>query len=131
MLQDHRNTKKQGDHGLGAAIYYFSKSGHTVSLSLTDSQEYDLIVDIDGRLLRTQVKTTSYKSEYGVYSVSLTVKGGNRSGTGKIKKLDKSKVDAIFVLTDENEAYFIPTSEFPGNSSVNLGDNVKAYKCML
>ncbi len=118
-----KNTKKQGDVGLGMAISWAAKKGYTVSLPLTDSQDYDIIFDDDVKLYRTQVKTTSYKNEYDSYEVSLTIKGGNKSGTGKIKKLDKSKVDALFILTDNWEIYFIPIEFVKGNSSISLGEN--------
>ena len=39
------NSKKQGDWGLGRAIAYFTLKEYTVSVPLTESQDYDLIVD--------------------------------------------------------------------------------------
>lgn len=121
------NTKKQGDVGLGAAIAWFTANSWIVSIPLTDSQDYDLIVDEGLQPLRCQVKTTSHKTEYGIYEVSLTIKGGNRSGSGKIKKLDKSKVDLLFILTDQNDKYLIPVSEV-GNSGMNLGIKYQKFK---
>jgi hypothetical protein len=47
-----RNSKKQGDWGLGSAIAWFTAQGYTVALPITDSQHYDLIVDIEGRLMQ-------------------------------------------------------------------------------
>ncbi len=106
-----KNTKKQGDIGLGAAIAYFVSSGFTVSIPLTDSQPYDLVVDIDGRLCRVQVKTTKYRGRSGkAYYISLPVKGGNRTGTGKIKAFDKSAVDYVFIFTEDGSQYLIPSS---------------------
>jgi PD-(D/E)XK endonuclease len=121
------NSKKQGDVGVGQAIAWFTRNSYTVSIPLTDSQDYDLIVDKDNKLYRVQVKTASYKNEYGIYEVSLTVKGGNRSGTGRIKSLDKSKVDLLFILTSDNEVYVIP-SDVVGVNSINLGKKVQGYK---
>jgi len=122
-----KNSKKQGDIGLGAAIGWATKQGYTVSLPLTDSQDYDLIIDIDDKLYRTQSKTCSYKNEYGRYEVSLTVKGGNKTGS-KIKKLDKTKVDALFILTDDDIMYFIPIQDVVGSSSITLGNNYDKFK---
>lgn len=107
MFAKNLNTKKQGDAGLGVAVGWFAATGYTVAIPLTDSQPYDLIVDRDGRLRRVQVKTTTYRPK-GAFAVSLTVKGGNRSGTGKIKKLDPSTVDDVFVLTGDGKMYLIP-----------------------
>ena len=124
---DQENSKKQGDVGLGVAIAWFVKNNYTVSIPLTDSQDYDLIVDKDDVLSRVQAKTTSYKREYGIFTVGLSVKGGNRSSSGKIKKFDKSKVDLLFILTSDNEVYVIP-SKLAGTSSINLGSKVQIYK---
>lgn len=121
------NSKKQGDVGLGHAIAWFTRNSYTVSLPLTDSQDYDLIVDKENKLCRVQVKTASYKNEYGIYEVSLTVKGGNRSGTGRIKQFNKDKVDLLFILTSDNEVYVIP-SDVVGVNSINLGKKVQEYK---
>lgn len=121
------NTKKQGDVGVGQAIAWFTCHSYTVSIPLTDSQDYDLIVDKEDKLYRVQVKTASYKNEYGIYEVSLTVKGGNRSGSGRIKSFDKSKVDLLFILTSDKEVYVIP-SDIVGENSINLGKKVQEYK---
>lgn len=121
------NTKKQGDIGLGAAVAWFTSKLWTVAIPLTDSQDYDLIVDDGSKPLRCQVKTSSHKSEYGIYEVSLTVKGGNRSASGKIKKFDKSKVDLLFILTDDGNKYLIPSSEV-GTSGLNLGEKYEKFK---
>lgn len=51
-LNEHKNSKKQGDAGLGEAIAYFTRLGYTVQLPLTDSQDYALVVDIDGNIIR-------------------------------------------------------------------------------
>jgi Holliday junction resolvase-like predicted endonuclease len=76
MLKEQRNSKKKGDVGLGAAIAYFTRMGYCVCLPLTDSQEYDLIVDIDKILHKVQVKTTTHKKKSGVYSVELRTLDG-------------------------------------------------------
>lgn len=123
---EYENTKKQGDAGVGMAIGWFASRGWTVSIPLTDSQDYDLIVD-NGAIQRVQVKSTSFKSKYGVFTISLTVKGGNRSGTGKIKKFDKTKVDAVFALTSTGDMYFIPVNAV-ATSSISLGHKMQKYR---
>lgn len=95
-------------------------------LPLTDSQDYDLIVDMDNVISRVQVKTTTYKSVYGVYLVNLNVKGGNRSGIGKIKKFDPTKVEYVFVATGEKDLYLIPSGNL--GQTINLGKNLEDYK---
>jgi hypothetical protein len=90
------NSKKQGDVGLGDAIAYFTRLGYTVSIPLTDSQDYDLIVDDGTSIKRVQIKTTRFKV-YNIFIVSLTIKGGNRTFS-KIKKFDKTKCRFIIYL---------------------------------
>lgn len=119
-----KNTKKQGDWGLGVAIAYFAKLGYTICLPLTDSQDYDLIVDIDNKLQRVQIKTTTYK-KHNNYSISLTVKGGNQSYS-TIKKLDKTKVDQVFVVTADDTKYLIPVDKI--GQSVSLGEKYDIFR---
>lgn len=85
------NTKQQGDVGLGAAIAAFTKYNATVCIPLTDSQDYDLVVEGNYGLKKVQVKRCTYKRN-NLFRVSLTVKGGNRSGAGKIKKFDHGNI---------------------------------------
>ncbi len=109
MFSKAKNSKKQGDIGLGAAIDYFSRNNYTVCIPLTDSQEYDLVVD-NGTLFKVLVKTTTrrIKNRPGAYRFGLRTLGGNRS-FHTVKKFDKEKVDLLFVLTDEGRKYLIPT----------------------
>lgn len=119
-----KNSKKQGDAGLGCAIAHFTLLGATVSIPLTDSQEYDLIIDEDSVLKKVQVKTSSYKVN-NLSVVELRTKGGNKSGQ-TITKFDSSKVDYVFVLTDEG-VYLIPSSRVECKSTLTLGKKYKEY----
>lgn len=121
------NSKKQGDVGLGSAIAWACKAGYTASVPLTDSQDYDLIIDQCGKLLRVQVKTTG--SRKGVhYRANLRVCGGNRSGTGKTKLFDPTTVDAVFILCEDGSEYFIPVWDEMPKTSINLGRLCEKYK---
>jgi hypothetical protein len=94
---------------------------------LTDSQDYDLIVD-DGKPKRIQVKTTSYK-RYGSYVVGLKVKGGNRSySTAKL--FDPFSVEAVYVLTEEGTEYLVPSASIGSRQSLVLGAKYDKYKLM-
>lgn len=127
MLSAYRNSKKQGDAGLGAAIGYFTYLGYGVLVPLTDSQEYDLIVDDGDRFIRVQVKTATKKAKSGGWKVGLRTIGGNRSGTGKCKKLDTTKVDVIFVLTPESR-HLIPVEHLGGRSALILGERYSDFR---
>lgn len=116
-----KNPKKQGDVGLGIAIGYFASQGYTVCVPLTDSQDYDLIIELKSQLKRVQVKTTTCKTPYGSYDLNLRVCGGNRSGTGKVKLFDPLKVDYVFAVTELMDMYLIPSCDIRGKRSISLG----------
>ena len=125
MLSGHKNSKKQGDVGMGVAIGWFASQGTTVCIPLTDSQDYDLVVEIDGSLKKVQVKTTRC-IRAGYYQCNLKVCGGNKSGT-TTKLFDSSFVDYLFAVTGDNSKYLIPTTAITATSSISLGLNYKQY----
>lgn len=70
---------------------YYAKLGWTVSVPVTDSQDYDLVVDNGTRLFKVQVKTTKSISPSGNYIVSLRTIGGNRSVLGNVRTLVRTR----------------------------------------
>ena len=129
MLTQHKNSKKQGDAGLGAAIAYFTSMGYTVCVPLTDSQDYDLVIDLGDELARVQVKTSVYKNK-GKCQVGLRVNGGNRSGEGKTKFFDRLKVEYLFILLDDGRTFCIPSSVVEAESYISPDcAKYKEYKC--
>jgi hypothetical protein len=125
MFELCKNSKKQGDIGLGMAISHYCSLGYTVSIPLTDSQSYDLIVD-NGTIQRVQVKTTSLKKS-GKYLVNMRTMGGNQKRYW-CKKMDKSEVDILFILTDDHSIYIIPTKDIKSESGLTLSDVYKNFK---
>jgi len=123
MFQNAKNSKKQGDIGMGAAISHYIKQGYTVSIPITDSQEYDLIVD-DGLIKRVQVKTTSYIRK-GNFTANLSTKGGNRS-FNTIKNFD----NILYIICSNGDEYSIPTIDLNLKSSIALGIKYQKYKIM-
>ena len=90
------NSKQQGDIGVAMAIAYYTKNEYAVSVPMGDNTLYDLIVD-KTRLLRVQVKTTSYKRGNN-YVVQLATSGGNQSWNGNAKKLSAENSDRKSVV---------------------------------
>ena len=107
LLPNCKNTKIQGSIGLGQAIAYFTKKGYVVSLPLNDSQDYDLIVEIDSVLYKIQVKTTNIKSRSGYYQpyIRQTCKNTKRNYT---KPATELKYDFLFITTSSFENWLIP-----------------------
>lgn len=125
MLIEQVNSNKQGDVGMGAAIAYFSKQGFTVSIPLTDSQDYDMVVEdnLIGELHTVQVKTT-YSVRNGNFRVDLRTKYHN----GQAAHMDHNRIKYVFVLTEENDQYLIPTKALNGAQSFTLNDRLEKYK---
>lgn len=130
MLSGQSNTKKQGDVGMGVAIAYFSIMGYTISIPLTDSQDYDLVADIDDKLYKVQVKTTTFKNSNGSFRVNLRVFGGNRSGQS-VKHFDNKVVDYLFVVTEDGDKYFIPSNFVETTNQLTLNYTFDKFKVSL
>lgn len=125
----------QGNMGLGKAIEFFTSHGVTVALPLNDTQGYDLIVDIHGKLSRVQVKTGRYsKGNDGKYLIGLKTAGGNSYYSGSesnysIKQFDNTKSDLLFIYTADEKMYLIPTSEVTSVSAITVGiEKTKKYE---
>ena len=129
MFENAINSKKQGDIGMCYAIAYFSKISYTVSIPITDSQDYDLIID-NGTLLKVQVKTTRCKDSRGIYQVALKTCGGNRSGY-TIKKINENSSDLLFVLDNDSNMYLLPKQNIHSNTTLLLGKEMEKYKVYL
>jgi hypothetical protein len=117
------NPRGQGLIGFTDAVAYFGGLGWSVSVPLIDSQPYDLVVDDGQQLLRVQVKTTTFRTPYGIYSVQLCTNGGNQS-FHTVKRFDPSSCELLDVLTDSRERYVIPTAEITSTTTLNLGARV-------
>lgn len=130
MFENAINSKKQGDIGMCYAMAYYSKLGWTISVPITDSQDYDLIVDTGINLLKVQIKTTSQISEYGIFVVNLKTSGGNKS-TYVYKTFDENNSNLLFVLTNNGDCYSIPKNEINSKTSINLGEKYLPYKVSL
>jgi hypothetical protein len=128
ILQNRPNSKRQGEIGVAMAVSWFYKNGYRVFMPLGDYPEVDLVVGADGKLFSVQVKTTYHHTEYGVYKALLATNGGNRSGTGKTKYFDPTKVDYVFILTDSEQMYFIPSGCIPARKTINLGEQYEQFR---
>jgi hypothetical protein len=121
------NPREQGLIGFSDAVAFFGGLGWSVSVPLIDSQPYDLVVDDGRQLQRVQVKTTTYRSPYGNFIVSLATRGGNQSFHTS-KDFDPTASDLLYVLTDARERYVIPACEITSTTTLNLGAKVAHHR---
>ncbi|WP_150126716.1 group I intron-associated PD-(D/E)XK endonuclease [Burkholderia cenocepacia] len=120
-----KNSKKQGDAGLGIAIGWLSSQGFDVLLPLTDSQDYDLVYGVNDQFKRVQVRTATQKKP-GNFVVALRVCGGNRSGSGKTKRTCDLLYDELMVVTGDGSIYRVPKAELP-QSEMTLSSEREKY----
>lgn len=125
LLSEHRNSKFQGNVGVGSAIAYFAERGYGISIPLTDCLPYDIVIDIGGKLKKVQVKTTAARSKYGIFVVDLRTNGGQSRLTKKL--FDKSSVDFLFVLTENGTRYLVPSDSIGGIGGISLGEKYRQF----
>jgi hypothetical protein len=114
------NPRRQGDLGEAAAIEWLTRSGWDVWIPLGHSPDADLIAERDGVLSRVQVKTSTYfRNER--FTVAVCTRGGNRSWSGVVKRLDPARYDYLFVLVGDGRKWFIPSTAVEARSGLVLG----------
>ena len=118
-------NKEKGNASLGIAISYFSSNGYTVSIPLNDTQDYDLVVEKNNIFQSVQVKSTSCKSKYGTYQVSLKSSGGTKGTV--YKTVVDTNVDLLFIVNEIKDMYLIPISHISNKSTLNLCDKYQKY----
>jgi len=117
------STKQQGNVGLGKCISWATQMGYTVCIPLNDSQDYDLVVEINSKLCKIQVKTSRFKNKYGNYVVDL------RSTSFYTNKNFNSEVlDYVFITTENNDCYLIPCLDIVTKTSITVNSDTEKYK---
>lgn len=115
------SNKYKGNFGLASAIYYFTKCGYTVSVPLNDTQDYDLVVDINGSLKKIQCKATNQKTEYNSTCVTLKSCGGTKDTVYKTVK--DTNIDLLFIVNMEDKKWLIPIEDITQSSAMNLRED--------
>ena len=114
------NPRLQGDIGETTAACWLAGKGAHVPFPLGHSPDYDLIADLDGELLRVQVKTATHFRD-GRWGVMIATRGGNQSWSGLAKLFVPSRCDRLFVLVADGRCWFIPTRVVDATSGLLLG----------
>ena len=119
------NPARQGDLGEVSAIDWLTRQGATVCAPLGHSPDYDLIAELDGRLLRVQVKTStqSVTTPKGAvrYPLTMATSGGNQSWNRRIKGADPSRFDMLFALVGCGRRWFVPAVAIEASNVLALG----------
>ena len=109
-----RITQRKGDIAVSQAISTFTKLGLDVSIPLTESAAYDLIVDTIDGLKRVQVRYTSSEK------VDLRRIHSNSKGY-VVKKSVENAYDWLYILKSSGEEYIIKSC-LPARRSITPKD---------
>jgi PD-(D/E)XK endonuclease len=119
------NRRVQGDIGELSAMECLGSKNAVVWVPFTHSPHVDLMAEWDDRLIRVQVKTSTFrstkKSGQDRWHIAIATNGGNRSWTGLTKRFDPTRVDYLFVLVGDGRRWFIPAHMVEGARSLALG----------
>src|SRR3989344_1460993 len=123
-----RTTQRKGDIAVSQAIARFTQMGYDVSIPLTESAPYDLIVDTGEDLKKVQVRYSS------VREVALRRIHSNSNGY-VVKKTKPNAYDWLYIYKSTGEEYLIKECLVNRNSIVptinyliKLGESVVLKK---
>ncbi len=123
------NTKLKGDIAEQAVILEALKKGWDVSVPIGDRLPYDLVLDVEGTLLKIQVKSAWFDSIKQNYVVD-----NRRTKTNRRKMVreeyDDSDFDlAILYIEDLNVYYIMPSEVFRSyGSEIHLVETDKRQR---
>jgi hypothetical protein len=106
-----RLTQRKGDTATSRAIFTFTSMGFDVSIPLTESAPYDLVVDDGERLVRVQCKYM------GGTQVDLRNIHSNAQGY-VVKRVPAGSYDWLYILKADGKEYLLKEC-FSGRRSVS------------
>ena len=113
-ISDVRTTQRKGDIATSRAIATFTSIGFDVSIPLTESAAYDLIVDNGHQLARVQCKFANDRRR----QVDLRRIHSNASGY-VVKRATEGSYDWLYILDGSDSEYLIKEC-LAGRRSVTL-----------
>jgi Holliday junction resolvase-like predicted endonuclease len=114
------HARRQGDLGEASAVEWLAGVGAHVFVPLGHSPDCDLVADLEGRLVRVQVKTSRFRRA-GRWEVVMATRGGNRSWSGVVKHFTAERAEYVFVHVADGRRWFIPAGEIGGGTGIRLG----------
>lgn len=89
-------------------ITYFNKLGYQVSIPYGENARYDFIVDVEGHLIRVQVKTSK---ENNNGTITISCKSTRPNTKGVVTKYYTSDEIDYFATFYNDKCYLIPVEE--------------------
>lgn len=112
------SSKQKGNLTELQCITSFYQLGYNVSIPYGENSRYDFIADINGKLIRVQVKTSSEKDEGKSFEFSCRSTRVNSTGSVS-KKYTADEID-YFCTFFKEECYLIPVSECSRSKKIRL-----------
>jgi hypothetical protein len=113
--------REQGDIGELSAMEWLAGRGGHIYVPVGHSPDIDLIAEINGVVLRVEVKTATHKIGDRRWDVHIATKGGNQSWNGVTKYFDRERCDFLFVHVGDGRRWFIPCGAIDGRTALVLG----------
>lgn len=117
-----RTTQRKGDGAVAQAIASFTRRGWDVSIPLTESAAYDLVVDDEGQLQRVQCKYVTGRQ------VDLRRIHSN-SGGFVVKRCAVDAYDWLYVLNAAGQEFLVKQC-LSGRRSYNPGPEHALELCL-
>jgi hypothetical protein len=114
------NTLEQGDLGEVSAMEWLAGVGARLYVPVGHSPDYDVVAELDGALLRVQVKTSTFLRNRR-WEVCVSTRGGNQSWSGIVKRMDASRCDYLFIHVGDGRRWFIPSDRVEGTTAICVG----------
>lgn len=103
-------SKQKGNLTELQVITYLYSLGYSCSIPYGENSRYDLIADIQGKLIRIQVKTSSIK-DGNPNAIEFACRSSRTNSTGVINsRYTKSEID-YFATFWNNQCYLVPVEE--------------------
>jgi hypothetical protein len=99
---------------------WFASKGAIVCFPIGHSPDWDFIAELDGRLLRVQVKSC-IAFRHRRWDVTVCTRGGNQSWNGLVKRFDAERSDYLFVVVGDGRRWCIPSAALGGTTHIALG----------
>lgn len=103
-------AKQKGNLTELQCITYLYQLGYQCSIPYGENSRYDFIVDIDGKLIKVQVKTSSPKDAEG-NAIEFSCRSSRINSQGTLNRRYTAEEIDYFATFYNNKCYLIPQSE--------------------
>mgnify|MGYP001572140472 CR=1 FL=1 len=123
------DTKLRADIAESAVIVELLKRGFKVLRPIGDRLPYDLGVDVDGKLIRIQVKSAWYEASKQLHTVDVRRTKTNRRRMRRDRYTSDDFDVAILYLPDQGTCYVMPVRVFTSyQSGISLVERKKRQR---